>query len=186
MTRDDNPFTMLNRDATGSEPSVLPEAVPCMWSTNDMLELVMIDVMIQLVTTAMVDKEIIDVMVRIVMSVMMVEEQELRHHVVDLHMEEVKNQDVLNGGIMGKSTDGGLSGGHLPRRDFFVYRLMKDSGEESLRNFMMSKNIELHNIVAENVPDARFNSFKVSVSLDDAEKMWDVGVCVKRWVKFEH
>ena len=34
-------------------------------------------------------------------------------------------------------------------------------------------------------------SIKVSVSLDDAEKMWDldmwpVGVCVKRWVKFEH
>ena len=56
---------------------------------------------------------------------------------------------------------------------------------------MMSKNIEPHDIVAKNVPDARFNSFKVSVSLDDAEKMWDldmwpVGVCVKRWVKFEH
>ena len=50
--------------------------------------------MIQLVTTAMVDEEIIDVMVRIVMSVMMVEEQELGHHVVDLHMEEVENQDV--------------------------------------------------------------------------------------------
>ena len=66
---------------------------------------------------------------------------------------------------------------------------MKDSGEEDLRNFMMLKNIEPHDIVSKNVPDARFNSFKVSVSLDDAEKMWDldmwpVGVCVKRWVKF--
>ena len=59
-----------------------------------MLGLVMIDVMIQLVTTAMVDEEIIDIMVRIVMSVMMVEEQELGHHVVDLHMKEVENQDV--------------------------------------------------------------------------------------------
>ena len=97
----------------------------------------------------------------------------------------------LHGGIMGKSTDGGLSGGPPPRRDFFVYRLMKDSGEEDLRNFMMSKNIEPHDIAAKNVPDARFNPFKVSVSLDNAEKMWDldmwpVGVCVKRWVKFEH
>ena len=95
VTRDDNPFTVLNRDATDSEPIVvLPETVPGTWSTNDMLGLVMIDVMIQLVTTAMVDEEIIDVMVRIVMSVMMVEEQELGHHVVDLHMEEVENQDV--------------------------------------------------------------------------------------------
>ena len=68
---------------------------------------------------------------------------------------------------------------------------MKDTGEEDLRNFKMSKNIEPHDIVAKNVPDARFNSFKVSVSLDDVEKMWDldlwnVRLCVKRWVKFEH
>ena len=84
-----------------------------------------------------------------------------------------------------------MSGGPPPRRDFFVYRLMKDSGEKDLRNFMMSKNIEPLDIVAKNVPDARFNSFKVSVNLDDAEKMrdldmWPVGVCVKIRVKFEH
>ena len=85
VTRDDNPFTPLILNLV-----VLPETVPGTWSTNDMLGLVMIDAMIQLVTTAMVDEEIIDVMVRIVM----VEEQELGHHVVDLHMEEVENQDV--------------------------------------------------------------------------------------------
>ena len=62
---------------------------------------------------------------------------------------------------------------------------MKDSGEDDLRNFMMSKNFAPHDIIAKNVPDARFNSFKVPVNLDDAEKMWDldiwsVGVCLKR------
>ena len=36
---------------------------------------------------------------------------------------------------------------------------MKDSGEDDLCNFMMSKNIEPHDIVAKNKSDARFISF---------------------------
>ena len=94
VTRDDNPFTVLNRDATGSEPSGTSGNGPRHVEYKRHARVVMIDLMIQLVTTEMVDEEIIDVMVQIVMSVFMVEEQELRHHVVDLHMEEVQNQDV--------------------------------------------------------------------------------------------
>ena len=59
---------------------------------------------------------------------------------------------------MGKSTDGGLSGGPPPRRNFFVYRLMKDSGEEDLRNFMMSKNIEPHDITRYKIQDSLFQA----------------------------
>ena len=45
-------------------------------------------------------------------------------------------------------------------------------------------------IVAKNNPDSKFNSFKVSVNVVDAEKfnnpdVWPVGVCVKRWRSFD-
>ena len=88
VTRDDNPFIVLNRDATGSENSGTsgngPRHVEYKRHArvgNDRRN----ELMIQLVTTTMVDEDIIDVIVQIVMSVMMVEKQELRHHVVYLH-----------------------------------------------------------------------------------------------------
>ena len=43
---------------------------------------------------------------------------------------------------------------------------------------------------AKNNPDSKFNSFKVSVNVVDAEKfnnpdVWPVGVCVRRWRSFD-
>ena len=45
-------------------------------------------------------------------------------------------------------------------------------------------------IVAKNNPDSKFNSFKVSVNVVDAEKFnnpdgWPFGVCVRKWRSFD-
>ena len=54
------------------------------------------------------------------------------------------NSDVsYDGRIMGKSIDGGLSGGPPPRSDFFVYRLMKDNGEDLRKNTALIRSSDL-------------------------------------------
>ena len=61
---------------------------------------------------------------------------------------------------------------------------------EEVRAHMAGYNTGARDIVAKNNPDSKFNSFKVSVNVVDAEKLnnpevWPVGVCVKRWMSFD-
>ena len=93
--------------------------------------------------------------------------------------------------IMGQSTSGNLRGGELPVRDFFVSRVHKDDGVEQMRNFLQGKDIEVRDVVLKSANDAKFNSFKLSVSVDDADKvmdpiLWGRGVRVTRWRKFDN
>ena len=93
-------------------------------------------------------------------------------------------------GFMGKSSTGVLRAGPLPVRDFFVSRIQKEEGVEEVRAHMSGHNIMARDIVAKNNPDSKFNSFKVSVNVVDAEKfnnpdVWPVGVCVRRWRSFD-
>ena len=92
---------------------------------------------------------------------------------------------------MGQSTSGNLRGGELPVRDFFVSRVHKDDGVEQMRNFLQGKDIEVRDVVLKSANDAKFNSFKLSVSVDDADKvmdpiLWGRGVRVTRWRKFDN
>ena len=87
--------------------------------------------------------------------------------------------------IMGQSTSGNLRGGELPVRDFFVSIVHKDDGVEQMRNFLHGKDIEDCDVVLKSANDAKFNSFKLSVSVDDADKvmapiLWGRGVRVTR------
>ena len=91
---------------------------------------------------------------------------------------------------MGQASSGGIRGGELPVRDFFISRVHKDDGVEQLRDFLISKGIETRGVVLSSIGDAKFNSFKLSVSVDDAEKvmdplMWGRCVRVQRWRKYE-
>ena len=93
--------------------------------------------------------------------------------------------------IMGQSTSGNLRGGQLPVRDFSVSRVHKDDGVEQMRNVLQGKHIEVRDVVLNTANDAKFNSFKLSVSVDDADKvmdpiLWGRGVRVTRWKKFDN
>ena len=61
---------------------------------------------------------------------------------------------------------------------------------EHLRDFLTSKGIKTRDVVLSSIGDAKYNSFKLSVSVDDAEMvmdplMWGRGVRVQRWRKYE-
>ena len=66
---------------------------------------------------------------------------------------------------MGQASSGGIRGRELPVRDFFISRVHKDDGVEQLRNFLTSKGIETRDVVLSSIDDAKFNSFKLSVSV---------------------
>ena len=60
-----------------------------------------------------------------------------------------------------------------------------------MRNFLQGKDIEVRDVVLKSANDAKFNSFKLSVSVDDADKvmdpiLWGRGVRVTRWRKFDN
>ena len=88
---------------------------------------------------------------------------------------------------MGKSSTGVLQAGPLPVRDFFVSRIQKEEGVEEVRAHMSGHNIMARDIVAKNNPDSKFNSFKVSLNVVDAEKFNnpDVWPVVRRWRSFD-
>ena len=93
--------------------------------------------------------------------------------------------------IMGQSTSSHLRGGELPVRDIFVSRVHKDDGVEQMRNFLQGKDIKVCDVVLKSANDAKFKSFKLSVSVDDVDKVMDPilcgrGVRVTRWRKFDN
>ena len=64
-------------------------------------------------------------------------------------------------------------------------------GIEEMRSFLNTNNIAVRDVVQMNNPDAKFNSYKVSVTVHDATKMmncdmWQTGICVKRWRNFSN
>ena len=90
------------------------------------------------------------------------------------------------GGIMGEATSGGLRSTDPPKRDFFVSRCNKPDGIDEMCAFLKSNTIVPRDVVQMNNSEAKFNSYKVSVSVVDASKMmnsgmWCTGICVRRW-----
>ena len=52
---------------------------------------------------------------------------------------------------MGQASSGGIRGGELPVRDFFISRVHKDDGVEQLRDFLTSKGIETRDVVLSSI-----------------------------------
>ena len=89
-------------------------------------------------------------------------------------------------GVMGSATNTGLRAGPLPSRGFFVSRVHKDDGVDSIKSFLQQRKVNLREIRLASHPEAMCNSFKISVSLNDAEVVskpdfWETGIRIRKW-----
>ena len=80
-------------------------------------------------------------------------------------------------------------GGPPPVRDFFVYRVLKPATDEDIKDFLCSNEITVSDVKKISNVEAKYCSFKVSVSLNDVDKVlkpniWPEGVKIRKFVKF--
>ena len=88
--------------------------------------------------------------------------------------------------IQGSLQNGPIEGAPPPRRDFFLSRIKRDTDVESLQTFIQEKGIKVYDIQIVSHANAKFNSYRVSVDVNDKDKMlvpeiWPQGVCIEKW-----
>ena len=91
-----------------------------------------------------------------------------------------------NAKVIGLATGTGLRSAPLPNRDFFVYRVHKEDGVDKIKAFLTSKKINVKEVELTSHLNAKFNSFKVTVDIKDADvitnaSFWEKGICVRKW-----
>ena len=79
-----------------------------------------------------------------------------------------------------------VKGAPPPRRDFFVFRLDKSTTAEQLLMYLNDKDVSPIDAVEVSHPHSKFKSFKVTVSITNAEKIlnpecWPRGIGVRRY-----
>ena len=79
-----------------------------------------------------------------------------------------------------------FKGAPPPDRDLFLYRVDSDFNESNVTEHIEDNNVKVRNIEIKSVDEARFKSFKITVSVKDVEKMlhddfWPEGVMIRRW-----
>ena len=89
-------------------------------------------------------------------------------------------------GVGGRSTTGVLRQTPAPSRDFFISRVHKDDDIDKIKRHFSENNVTLRDIEQTNHADATYNSYKITVSLENVNFMmtgdnWPVGVKVRRW-----
>ena len=84
-----------------------------------------------------------------------------------------------------RATAGGLAGAPLPIRQIWVSRLHKGSIQH-VKNYMKDNNVQVHNIEKVSHEQAKFSSYKISISVLDMdwvfdEAFWPNGVKCQVW-----
>ncbi len=74
----------------------------------------------------------------------------------------------------------------MPSCDFVVYRVHKDNDIDIMSAYLRKKNVIVRDITRMSHDTAKFNSFKITASLCDAEKVgdaqfWSQGIYFRRW-----
>jgi hypothetical protein len=100
--------------------------------------------------------------------------------------ESENKQSRKNTGIVGQADNSTLRAAPMPSRDVFISRVHKLDGVTELENFIKSKGITPRQLTLACHEDAKFNSFKLSVSVEDVQKVmdpsiWAKGVKLRRW-----
>lgn len=79
-----------------------------------------------------------------------------------------------------------LEGAPPPRRDFFLSRVKKDTDDEIVKQYIVSKGISVSELVTVSNVNAKYKSFRLSVCIDDKDKVmspdiWPQGICIEKW-----
>jgi hypothetical protein len=104
----------------------------------------------------------------------------------DRHMNQKQEEGSRNPhrpvvGRSNKST--GLRATPMPSRDFFIYRIHKDDGVKELTEFLSKNNVMMSELVVKSHSESKYDSFKLSVSTEDAAKVndplfWPAGIYI--------
>ena len=85
----------------------------------------------------------------------------------------------------GEDTNG-LRATPMPSRDIFIYRVHKDDGVDVMVDYIRKKGVSVRDITKMSHDAAKFNSFRIVVSSNDADKVlhaqfWPKGIYIRRW-----
>lgn len=83
-------------------------------------------------------------------------------------------------------SNSGLRATPMPNRDIFVYRVHKNDNADAMKNWITEKGVSVRDIELKSHDEAKYNSFKISVGVEDVDKLlepgfWPVGIYVRRW-----
>ena len=90
------------------------------------------------------------------------------------------------GVIIDRGESMGLTAVPPPQRDFFISRVHKLDGMKEVGDFMTNKGVHIKDISKRSNDNAKMNSFKIFISVDDMQKVkdplfWPKGWIVRRW-----
>ena len=97
-----------------------------------------------------------------------------------------RRNNQRRGVIIGRGESTGLTAVPPPQRDFFISRVHKLDGMKEVGDFMTNKGVHIRDISKRSNDNAKMNSFKISISVDDMQKVkdplfWPKGWIVRRW-----
>jgi hypothetical protein len=89
--------------------------------------------------------------------------------------------------ITGTAGTARFRGGPPPMRDYFLYRVMKPATEDDVSRCLHDNDIKFDSVVRISKPEARYRSFKLSISVTDIDKVmdaqiWPEGVRIRKFV----
>ena len=87
---------------------------------------------------------------------------------------------------MGKGDSTGLTAVPPPDRDFFIWRVHKSDEIKEVGDYIVRKGVDYRKLEKKSNENARLNSFKLTISIDDMPKVndplfWPKGWNVRRW-----
>ena len=87
--------------------------------------------------------------------------------------------------------DMAFEGAPLPKRDFFLSRVKKETEDEVLKRYLIDKGIKGVEVKVVSNPNAKFKSYKLTADVEDKEKImsadiWPKGVCIEKWKNRGH
>ena len=86
------------------------------------------------------------------------------------------------GVIIGRGESTGLTAVPPPQRDFFISRVHKLDGMKEVGDFMTNKGVHIKDISKRSNDNAKMNSFKIFISVDDMQKVKDPLFWLKGWI----
>ena len=79
-----------------------------------------------------------------------------------------------------------LEGAPLPKRDFFLYRVKKETNDDVIERYLHDKGIHEVELKIVSNASAKYNSYKLTVNVDCKDKvmsadLWPKGICIQKW-----